>query len=155
MYYNLFYSSSKMRLLNDIINIFHYLYKKQQSHSRRIYHLILQHIYRLKTWRFSARIDDMSSLIRRRDVFTKVRTTLKEFSLKNRKKHFINEINNLLRSKSIDEIDVSTSLFFLERVEILLSTLIVKKQISLTLKKINNKLNNIERNIVKIIITLI
>ncbi len=36
-----------------------------------------------------------------------------------------------------------------------MSTLIVKKQISLTLKKINNKLNNIKRNIAKIIIILI
>jgi hypothetical protein len=36
-----------------------------------------------------------------------------------------------------------------------LSTLIVKKQISLTLKKINIRLNNIERNIAKIIIILI
>jgi hypothetical protein len=84
-----------------------------------------------------------------------MRTTLKEFSLKSRKKHLINEINNLLCNKSIDEIDVSTSLSFFQRVEILLSTLIVKKQISLTLKKINNRLNNIEHNIAKIIITLI
>jgi hypothetical protein len=84
-----------------------------------------------------------------------MRTTLKIFFLKNRKKHLINEINNLLRNKFIDEIDVSASLSFFQRVEVLLSTLIVKEQISLTLKKINIKLNNIERNITKIIITLI
>jgi hypothetical protein len=97
----------------------------------------------------------MSSLMRRRDVFTRMRTILKELFLKNRKEHFINEINNLLRNKFIDEIDVSTSLSFLQRVDVLLSTLIVKEQISLTLKKINIKLNNIERNTAKIIITLI
>jgi hypothetical protein len=97
----------------------------------------------------------MSSLMKRRDVFTKMRTILKEFFLKNRKKHLINEINNLLRNKSIDEIDVSTSLFLFQRVDILLSTLIMKEQIALTLKKINNKLNNIKRNIAKIIIILI
>jgi hypothetical protein len=50
--------------------------------------------------------------MKRRDVFIKMRTTLKEFFLNNRKKHFINKINNLLRNKFIDEIDVSTSLFF-------------------------------------------
>ncbi len=97
----------------------------------------------------------MSSLMRRRDVLTRMRTTLKEFFLKSRKKHFINEINNLLRNKFIDEIDVSASLFFLQRVNVLLSTLIVKRQISLTLKEINIRLNNIERNTAKIIITLI
>jgi ABC-type transport system involved in cytochrome bd biosynthesis fused ATPase/permease subunit len=93
--------------------------------------------------------------MRRRDVFTKVRTTLKELFLKSRKEHLVNDINNLLRNKFIDEIDVSTSLFFFQRVEVLLSTLIVKEQISLTLKKKNIRLNNIERNIAKIIITLI
>jgi hypothetical protein len=82
-------------------------------------------------------------------------TTLKELFLKSRKKHLTNEINNLLRNKSIDEIDVSASLSLLQRVDVLLSTLIVKKQISLTLKKINIRLNNIERNTAKIIITLI
>jgi hypothetical protein len=84
-----------------------------------------------------------------------MRTTLKEFSLKNRKEHLTNEINNLLRNKSIDEIDVSTSLSLLQRVDVLLSTLIVKRQISLTLKEINIRLNNIERNTAKIIIILI
>ncbi len=108
-----------------------------------------------KTKRFSARIDVMSSFMRRRDVFMRVRTILKELFLKSRKEHFINEINNLLRNKSIDEIDVSTSLSFFQRVDVLLSTLIVKRQISLTLKKINIRLNNIERNTTKIIITLI
>jgi hypothetical protein len=54
----------------------------------------------------------MSSFMRRRDVFIKMRTILKEFFLKSRKEHFINEINNLLRNKFVDEIDVSTSLFF-------------------------------------------
>jgi hypothetical protein len=92
--------------------------------------------------------------MRRRDVLTKMRTTLKEFSL-NRKEHLTNEINNLLRNKSIDEIDVSASLSLLQRGDVLLSTLIVKKQISLTLKEINIRLNNIERNTTKIIITLI
>jgi hypothetical protein len=97
----------------------------------------------------------MSSLMRRRDVFTRMRTTLKEFFFKSRKEHLINEINNLLRNKFIDEIDVSASLILLLRVDVLLSTLIVKKQISLTLKKINIRLNNIELNIAKIFITLI
>ncbi len=97
----------------------------------------------------------MSSLMKRRDVFTRMRTTLKKLSLKSRKKHFTSEINNLLRNRSIDEIDVSTSLSFLQRVNVLLSTLIVKKQMTLTLKKMNIRLNNIERNTAKIIITLI
>jgi hypothetical protein len=97
----------------------------------------------------------MSSLMRRRDVLTKMRTILKKFFLKNRKEHLINEINNLLRNKFIDEIDVSASLSFFQRVDVLLSTLIVKKQISLTLKEINIRLNNIERNTTKIIIILI
>jgi hypothetical protein len=83
-----------------------------------------------------------------------MRTTLKEFFLKSRNEHFTNEINNLLRNKFIDEIDVSASLSLLQRVDVLLSTLIVKKQISLTLKKINIRLNNIERNFAKIIIIL-
>jgi hypothetical protein len=84
-----------------------------------------------------------------------MRTTLKEFSLKSRKEHLTDEINNLLRNRSIDEIDVSTSLSLLQRVDVLLSTLIVERQISLTLKEINIRLNNIERNTAKIIITLI
>jgi hypothetical protein len=84
-----------------------------------------------------------------------MRTTLKKLSLKNRKKHLTSEINNLLRNRSIDEIDVSTSLSLLQRVNVLLSTLIVKKQMTLTLKKMNIRLNNIERNTAKIIITLI
>jgi hypothetical protein len=96
----------------------------------------------------------MSSLMKRRDVLTKMRTILKEFFLKSRKEHFINEINNLLRNKCIDEIDVSASLSLFQRVDVLLSTLIVKEQISLTLKKINIWLNNIERNTAKIIIIL-
>ncbi len=97
----------------------------------------------------------MSSLMRRRDILTKMRTTLKELSLKSRKEHLTNEINNLLRNRSIDEIDVSTSLSLFQRVDVLLSTLIVERQISLTLKEINIRLNNIERNTAKIIITLI
>ncbi len=97
----------------------------------------------------------MSSLMRRRDVFTKMRTTLKKLFLKSRKKHLTSEINNLLRNRSIDEIDVSTSLSFLQRVNVLLSTLIVKRQMTLTLKKMNIRLNNIERNTAKTIITLI
>jgi hypothetical protein len=83
-----------------------------------------------------------------------MRTTLKELSLKNRKEHIINEINNFLRDKSIDEIDVFRSLSLLQRVNVLLSTLTMKEQISLTLKKMNIRLNNIERNTTKIIITL-
>ncbi len=97
----------------------------------------------------------MSSLMKRRDIFTRMRTTLKEFFLKSRKEHLTDEINNLLRNKFIDEIDVSTSLSLLQRVDVLLSTLIVKRQISLTLKEINIRLNNIERNTAKIIIILI
>ncbi len=97
----------------------------------------------------------MSSLIKRLDVFTIMRTTLKKLSLKSRKKHLTSEINNLLRNRSIDEIDVSTSLFLLQRVNVLLWTLIVKRQMTLTLKKMNIRLNNIERNTAKTIITLI
>ncbi len=96
----------------------------------------------------------MSSFMKRRDVFTKVRTTLKELFLKNRKEHIINKINNFLSDKLIDEIDVFRSLSLLQRVNVLFLTLIMKKQISLTLKKMNIKLNNIERNTAKIIIIL-
>jgi hypothetical protein len=92
--------------------------------------------------------------MRRRDVFTKMRTTLKEFSIKNRKEHIIKEINNFLRDKSIDEINAFMSLSFFQRVSVLLSTLMMKKQMTITLKKINDKLNNIERNTTKIIIIL-
>jgi hypothetical protein len=84
-----------------------------------------------------------------------MRTTLKKLFLKSRKKHFTSEINNLLRNRFIDEIDVSTSLSLFQRVNVLLSTLIVKKQMTLTLKKMNIRLNNIERNTAKIIIILI
>ncbi len=97
----------------------------------------------------------MSSFMRRRDVLTRMRTILKKLFLKSRKEHLTNEINNLLRNKFIDEIDVLTSLSLFQRVNVLLSTLIVKRQISLTLKKMNIRLNNIELNTTKIIITLI
>ncbi len=66
----------------------------------------------------------------------------------------INEINNLLCDISIDEIDVFKALSLLQRVNVLLSTLTMKRQISLTLKKMNIRLNNIERNTTKIIIIL-
>jgi hypothetical protein len=46
------------------------------------------------------------------------------------------------------------SLSLLQRVSVLLSTLTMKRQMTITLKKINNKLNNIERNTTKIIIIL-
>jgi N-glycosylase/DNA lyase len=92
--------------------------------------------------------------MKRRDVFTKMRTTLKEFSLKSRKEHIINEIKNFLRNKLIDEINVFRSLSLLQRVNALLSTLTMKEQISLTLKKMNIKLKSIKRNTTKIIITL-
>ncbi len=44
--------------------------------------------------------------------------------------------------------------FFFQRVSVLLSTLTIKKQMTITLKKINDRLNNIERNTTKIIIIL-
>ncbi len=96
----------------------------------------------------------MSLFMKRCDVFMKMRTTLKKFFLKSRKEHIINEINNFLRDKLIDEIVAFRALSFLQRVNVLLSTLIMKKQISLTLKKMNIRLNNIERNTTKIIIIL-
>ncbi len=96
----------------------------------------------------------MSSLMRRRDVLTKMRTTLKELSIKSRKEHIIRKINNFLRDKSIDEINAFMSLFLFQRVSVLLSTLTMKRQMTITLKKINIRLNNIERNTTKIIIIL-
>jgi Mg2+ and Co2+ transporter CorA len=96
----------------------------------------------------------MSSFIKRREEFTKIRTALKKISLKNRKKHLIKKIINLLRDKSFDEIDAFEALFFFQRVNVLLSTLIMKKQIFLTLKKINIRLKNLEKNTTKIISTL-
>jgi hypothetical protein len=96
----------------------------------------------------------MSSLIKRREELTKIRTALKKIFLKSRKKHLIKKIINLLRDKSFDEINAFETLFLLQRVNVLLSTLIVKKQIFLTLKEINIRLKNLERNTTKIIFTL-
>jgi ribosomal protein L17 len=93
----------------------------------------------------------MSSFIERREEFTKIRTALKKISLKSRKKHLIKKIINLLRDKSFDEIDAFETLFLLQRVNVLLSTLIVKKQIFLALKEINIRLKNLEKNTTKII----
>ncbi len=92
----------------------------------------------------------MSSFIERRDEFTKMQTALKKFSLKSRKEHLINEIIILLRDKSFDEIDAFETLFLLQRVDILLSTLIVKRQIVLALREINIRLNNLKKNTTKI-----
>jgi hypothetical protein len=92
----------------------------------------------------------MSTLMRRRDEFTKIRIVLKEIFLKSRKEHLIKKIINLLRDKSFDEIDAFETLFLLQRVNVLLSTLIVKNQIFLTLRQMNIKLNNLEQNIAKI-----
>jgi hypothetical protein len=96
----------------------------------------------------------MSSLIERHEEFTKIRIALKKIFLKNRKKHLIKKIINLLRDKSFDEINAFETLSLLQRVNVLLSTLIVKKQIVLALKKINIRLKNLERNTTKIISTL-
>jgi hypothetical protein len=90
----------------------------------------------------------------RRGVSTGVRTTLEELSLKSRKEHLTDEINNLLRNRSIDEIDASASLSLLQRVGALLPALTVEGQISLALKEVNIRLDNIERNTAKITITL-
>ncbi len=96
----------------------------------------------------------MSTLMRRRDEFTRIRIALKEIFLKNRKEHLIKKIINLLRDKSFDEINAFELLSLLQRVNVLLSTFIVKSQIFLTLKEINIRLNNLERNTAKIIFTL-
>jgi hypothetical protein len=92
--------------------------------------------------------------MRRRDEFTKIRIALKKIFLKDRKEHLIKKIINLLRDKSFDEIDAFESLSLLQRVIVLLSTLIVKNQIFLTLREINIRLNNLERNTTKISFTL-
>jgi hypothetical protein len=92
----------------------------------------------------------MSTLMRRRDEFTKIRIALKEIFLKSRKEHLIKKIINLLRDKSFDEIDAFETLFLLQRVNVLLSTLIVENQIFLALREMNIRLNNLERNITKI-----
>ncbi len=96
----------------------------------------------------------MPTLMRRRDEFTKIRIALKEIFLKSRKEHLIKKIINLLRDKSFDEIDAFESLSLLQRVDVLLSTFIVKNQIFLALKEMNIRLNNLERNIAKITSTL-
>ncbi len=93
----------------------------------------------------------MSSFMKRREELTKIRTALKKIFLMNRKKHLIKKIINLLRDKSFDEINAFETLFLLQRVNFLLSTFIVKNQIFLTLKKINIRLKNLERNTTKII----
>jgi hypothetical protein len=96
----------------------------------------------------------MPTLMRRRDEFTKIRTVLKEIFLKDRKEHLIRKIINLLRDKSFDEIDAFESLSLLQRVDVLLSTLIVENQISLTLREMNIRLKNLERNTAKIFFIL-
>jgi hypothetical protein len=88
----------------------------------------------------------------RDDKITKIRIALKEIFLKDRKEHLIKKIINLLRDKSFNEIDAFESLFLLQRVNVLLSTFIVKNQIFLTLKEINIRLKNLERNTTKIIL---
>jgi hypothetical protein len=88
--------------------------------------------------------------MRRRDEFTKIRIVLKEIFLKSRKEHLIKKIINLLRDKSFDEIDAFESLSLLQRVDVLLSTLIVENQIFLALRELNIRLNNLERNTAKI-----
>jgi hypothetical protein len=88
--------------------------------------------------------------MRRRDEFTKIRIALKEIFLKSRKEHLIKKIINLLRDKSFDEIDAFETLSLLQRVDVLLSTFIVENQIFLALRKMNIRLNNLERNIAKI-----
>ncbi len=75
---------------------------------------------------------------------------MKEIFLKSRKEHLIKKIINLLRDKSFDEIDAFKSLFLLQRVNVLLSTLIVENQIFLALKEMNIRLNNLERKTAKI-----
>jgi hypothetical protein len=60
----------------------------------------------------------------------------------------------LLRDKSFDEIDAFESLSLLQRVDVLLSTLIVESQIFLALKEINIRLNSLERNTAKTTSTL-
>ncbi len=92
--------------------------------------------------------------MRRRDEFTKIRIVLKEIFLKSRKEHLIKKIINLLRDKSFDEIDAFESLSLFQRVDVLLSTLIVENQIFLALKEINIRLNSLERNTAKTISTL-
>jgi hypothetical protein len=92
--------------------------------------------------------------MKRRDEFTKIRIALKEISLKSRKEHLIKKIINLLRDKSFDEIDAFESLSLLQRVNVLLSTLIVENQIFLALKEINIRLNSLERNTAKTTSTL-
>ncbi len=91
-------------------------------------------------------------LMIRDDKITKIRIALKEIFLKDRKEHLIKKIINLLRDKSFNEIDAFESLFLLQRVNVLLSTFIVKNQIFLTLKEINIRLKNLERNTTKIIL---
>ncbi len=92
--------------------------------------------------------------MKRRDEFTRIRIALKEIFLINRKEHLIKKIINLLRDKSFDEVDAFESLFFFQRVNVLLSMFIVKNQIFLTLRKMNIKLKNLERNIAKIFFIL-
>ncbi len=92
--------------------------------------------------------------MKERDEFTKIRIVLKENFLKDRNEHLIKKIINLLRDKSFDEIDAFESLFLFQRVNVLLSTFIVKSQIFLTLREINIRLNSLERNTAKIIVTL-
>ncbi len=126
----------------------------KNNHTLDVFFIWFNYLSIVKRQRSFARIDVMSSLIKDRDVFTKMRTTLKKFSIKSRKEHIIRKINNFLRDKLIDEIDAFMSLFLLQRVSVLLSTLTMKRQMTITLKKINDRLNNIEWNTTKIIIIL-
>jgi hypothetical protein len=59
------------------------------------------------------RIDDMLSLIERRDELTKMRIVLTKLILRSRKKHLINKIIILLRDKLFNEIDAFETLSLL------------------------------------------
>ncbi len=140
------YERNKLLILYEFQNNNHYLNVLIIKHTRNSCF-----IYQAKCFE---RIDVMSTFMRRRNEFTKIRIALKEIFLKNRKKHLIKKIINLLRDKSFEEIETFESLFLLQRVNVLLSTFIVKNQIFLTLRKINIELKNLERNIAKIIFIL-
>ncbi len=127
---------------------------KKNNHTLNVSFTWFNYLFIVKRQKSFARINVMSSFMKCRDVFTKMQTTLKEFSIKSRKEHIIKEIKNFLYDKSIDEINAFMSLSFFQRVSVLLSTLTMKKQMTITLKKINDRLSNIERNTTKIIIIL-
>jgi uncharacterized protein len=89
----------------------------------------------------------MSSLNRRRDDVARTQNACADLFLFSRKAQIKKEIQTLLRDKTVDMIDSSLQLSLLRRVNVLLSTLIVKRAMNVKFKEMNKRFKSIEQNI--------